>query len=108
MREESGAAAMRRRFSSGSGPPQSLIFERVTEPDDLVLEHLRAIRSDLARQRDVLGEHTVRLNEIAVAVAGPRRDQALDAEAGAHLAARIDRLRDGVERIKRGLDLTDE
>jgi hypothetical protein len=80
----------------------------MVEPENLVLEHLRAIRSDLARQRDVLGEHGVRLTEIAASVAGLRRDQALDAEAGAHLAARIDRLRDDVERIKRRLDLTDE
>ena len=80
----------------------------MAEPENLVLEHLRAIRSDLALQREVLGEHSVRLSDVASAVAGLRRDQALDAEAGAHLAARIDRLRDDVDRIKRRLDLAEE
>ncbi len=77
------------------------------EPDHIVLEFLRAIRADLAGQRTILSEHGVRLTEIASAVAGLRRDQALDAESAAHLAARVDRLRDEVERIKRRLDLTE-
>ncbi len=79
----------------------------VEEPDSLVLNMLRAIRTDLASQREILSEHSVRLTEIASAVAGLRRDQALDAESAAHLAARVDRLRDDVERIKRRLELTD-
>jgi hypothetical protein len=77
------------------------------EPDNLVLNMLRAIRADLASQREILTEHGVRLTEIAATTAGLRRDQALDAEAAAHLAARVDRLRDEVERIKRRLDLSD-
>jgi predicted trehalose synthase len=76
--------------------------------DNLVLEHLGAIRSDLASQRSLLGEHGVRLTEIAASVAGPRRDQAMDAETGAHLAARLDRLRDEIDMIKRRLDLREE
>ena len=79
----------------------------VGETDNIVLEHLRAIRADIASVREVQGEHGVRLTEIASAVAGLRRDQALDAETAAHLAARVDRLRDELERIKRRLDLTD-
>ena len=77
------------------------------EAENLVLEHLRSIRADIAGVREVQTEHSIRLAEIASAVAGLRRDQALDAESSAHLAARIDRLREEVERIKRRLDLTD-
>jgi len=77
------------------------------EVENLMLEHLRAIRATLARHGEVLNEHGLRLTEIAASVAGLRRDQALDAEASAHLAARVDRLRDEVERIKRRLELTD-
>ena len=79
----------------------------VGEPDNLVLEHLRAIRGDLAGLRELLSEHSVRLTEIAGSVAGLRRDQALDAESAAHLAARIDRIRDEVERIKRRLEINE-
>jgi hypothetical protein len=53
----------------------------MTEPDSLVLQHLRAIRADLADQRGLLSEHGVRLSEIAAAVAGLPSNQALDAKA---------------------------
>ncbi len=75
--------------------------------ENLVLEHLRALRSDNADIRQTLKDHGVRLTEIAGSVAGLRRDQALDAEASAHLAARVDRLRDEVDRIKQRLELRD-
>jgi hypothetical protein len=79
----------------------------MSEPDNLVLELLRGIRSDLSGQGDLLREHGIRLTEIASAVAGLRRDQAFDAETSAHLAARVDKLRDDVDRIKRRLDLSE-
>jgi hypothetical protein len=75
--------------------------------ENLVLDHLRALRADVTDMRQTLKEHGIRLTEIAGSVAGLRRDQALDAEANAHLAARFDRLREDVDRIKRRLDLTD-
>lgn len=75
------------------------------EPINLVLEHLKAIRADLAVQRDILSEHGERLNRIEVGVSRLRRDQAQDAETVAHMEVRLDRLRDDVERIKRRLDL---
>jgi len=77
------------------------------EVENLVLEHLRALRADISDIRLTQNEHSVRFTKLSAAVAGLRRDQALDAEAGAHLAARIDRLRDDVDRIKRRLELTD-
>ena len=78
-----------------------------SEVENLVLEHLRPIRASLSRHDEVLAEHGIRLTEIAGSVAGLRRDQALDAESNAHLAARVDRLRDDVERIKRRLEVSD-
>ena len=75
--------------------------------DNFVLELLREIRRDMASMRDTLREHGVRLTEIAGSVAGLRRDQAGDAEIGAHLAARVNRLHDEIDRIKRRLDLVD-
>ncbi len=76
----------------------------MVEPSNLVLEHLCAIRADLSAVRDVQGEHSVRLTELAVGIAGLRRDQAHDAEIGAHLTARVDRLQAEIDRIKRRLN----
>ena len=78
-----------------------------TEPINLVLEILRDMRRDMGEMRDILREHTVRLNELAIGQAGIRRDMAHDSEVNAHLAARVDRLRDDVDRIKRRLELVD-
>lgn len=75
--------------------------------DNLALEMLRDIRRELAGVRDIQREHGLRLTEIAGSMAGLRRDQAGDAEIGAHLAARVDRLHDEIDRIKRRLDLAD-
>lgn len=77
------------------------------DPTNLVLEHLRAIRSDLAELREGQREHGHRLNRIEMMVAGLRREPAGDAETVAHLEARLDRLREDIDRIKRRLDITD-
>ena len=75
--------------------------------DNLVLDLLRDMRRELGSVRDTQREHGLRLTEIAGSVAGLRRDQAGSAEISAHLAARVDRLRDDIDRIKRRLDLAD-
>ncbi len=99
---------MRRRIAglafSGFGCYSVLMTADV---ENLVLEQLRAIRAEQSRHGALMTEHGIRLTEIAGSVAGIRRDQALDAEASAHLAARVDRLRDEIERIKRRLELND-
>lgn len=77
------------------------------EPQSLVLEHLRAIQGDASSLRDDMRDVKGRLNDIHSAVVGLRRDQVQDAETVAHMAARIDRLRDDVERINRRLDIGD-
>ena len=47
--------------------------------DNLVLEHLRAIRAGQARIEHILGEHGRRLTALETAVLGIRRDTANDA-----------------------------
>jgi hypothetical protein len=73
------------------------------EAANLILEILR----ELGSVRDVQREHGLRLTEIAGSLAGMRRDQAGDAEIGAHLAARVDSRHDEIDRLKRRLDLAD-
>ena len=77
------------------------------DPTDLVLEPLRAIRSDLSDVRETLREHGHRVNRIELGLAGLRRDQALDAEQSAHVEARLDRLGERIGRIEERLDLKD-
>jgi hypothetical protein len=76
--------------------------------DNLVLDLVRGIRGDLSDMRTVQREHSVRLTEIAASVAGLRRDSGHDAEVSAHLAARVDRAFDEIDRIKRRLDIADD
>jgi hypothetical protein len=77
------------------------------EPIDLVLEHLRAIRADVHEVKTALSEHGHRLSRIELSVAGLRREQASDAENVAYLGARIDKLGEEIDRIKRRLELID-
>ena len=79
----------------------------MSDVGNLVLDMLRAIGGDVAAIRDTQREHGVRLAELASAVAGLRRDNAGDAEVTAHLAARVDRLRDEIDRIKQRLEIAD-
>lgn len=72
--------------------------------DNLVLEHLRAIRQDIKAIRDTQDEHGYRLNRIEQAIAGMRRDQAGDAENVAHHSVRLDQLMSRIERIEHRLE----
>ncbi|MEI8343014.1 MAG: hypothetical protein WCH43_15935 [Verrucomicrobiota bacterium] len=78
-----------------------------TEPENLVLELLRAIRGDIAKQGQKLDEALVRLGRLEEGQARIRRDQASDAETVAHVQARMDRLGDRLDRIERRLDIVD-
>lgn len=77
------------------------------EPENLVLAHLRAIRTDITDMRNGQAEMLVRLNDVARQIAGLRRDLAGDAETVAHLQAQMDQVREEIARIKRRLDLND-
>ncbi|MBI5162799.1 MAG: hypothetical protein HY985_02730 [Magnetospirillum sp.] len=78
------------------------------ELESLMLRYLRRIDERTDRIEQNQREHGERLTTIERMLAGLRREQALDAEAQAMLGARIDRLSDEVNRIKRRLDLTDD
>jgi hypothetical protein len=77
------------------------------EPINLVLEHLRAIRAELAGLREDVGELKLRQSETHRAVLSVRRDQVSDAETVAHVEARMDKLVDRVARIERRLDIAE-
>ena len=77
------------------------------DPSNLVLEPLRAIRSDVHEIKTVQREHGHRLTRLEIGVAALRRDQAGDAENTAHLESRMDQMRDEIERIKRRLEILD-
>ncbi|MCX7362805.1 MAG: hypothetical protein NTV97_13240 [Alphaproteobacteria bacterium] len=79
----------------------------VGEPFDLVLEHLRAIRSECSEIRQDLRDLKTRQNDTHMAVLALRRDQAQDAEIVAHQRVQMDRLREEIDRIKVRLDLRD-
>lgn len=77
------------------------------EPNNLVLEHLRAIRADLGVVRETQIEHGMKLNRLEESLAGVKRDIALHAEQLAHVEVRLDQVRGELSLIKRRLDLTD-
>ncbi|HMG49089.1 MAG TPA: hypothetical protein VK597_00755 [Inquilinus sp.] len=79
----------------------------VENVENLILEHLRAVRSDIAALREDTREIKARLVRIESGTAGLRRDQASDAETIAHLQAQLDRLREDIDRINRRLDITE-
>lgn len=78
------------------------------EPINLVLEHLRAIRTEIAGLRDDVREIKHRQNDMARQIAALRREQAGDAETTAHVEARLDRFGERLERIERRLDIADD
>ncbi len=55
------------------------------DTENLILEHLRAIRSDVADTRIDIRDIKLRQNDMAHAVAGLRRDLAGDADVAVHL-----------------------
>lgn len=77
------------------------------DPASIVLEHLRAIRADVHEIKTVQKEHGHRLTRLEIGVAGLRREQAGDAENVAYMEARMDKLHDEIERIKRRLEIID-
>ncbi len=75
--------------------------------NELLLEHMKALRTELAAMREDIRELRDRQNETHSAVLAVRRDQAHDAEIGVHLAARVDRLYDRLQRVEKRLELSD-
>ncbi|PWR20601.1 hypothetical protein [Zavarzinia compransoris] len=76
--------------------------------DNLVLEHLRHIRRTVDVIRDDVQEQAHRMTRLESMIGGLRRDQALDAENAAHIAARLDTVIERVNRIEGRLNLREE
>ncbi len=75
--------------------------------ENLVLEHLRAIRADIQALHDDNRELKARVNEVYSAVLSLRRDQAQDADTTHRVQVAVDGLKERIERIERRLDLRD-
>ena len=77
----------------------------MTNVESLVLEHLRAIRSDLGDVKDRLYHVETRLGSLEVTVAGVRRDLAHIYGDSVEQNVRYDQLNRRIERIEKRLEL---
>lgn len=77
-----------------------------TKAESLDLEHLRAIRSDVAKVRETQIEHGQRITRIEDRLAAIHRDMSGLHEDYAGLSARMDRLGATTERIEARLELS--
>ena len=75
--------------------------------ENLILEHLRAIRADIGGIKEDMREIKQRLTSLETAVVGLRRDNANLYGDVIDQQARYDRLVERVERIERRLDLAE-
>ena len=75
--------------------------------ENLILEHLRAIRADIGGIKEDMREIKQRLTSLEAAVVGLRRDNANLYGDVIDQQARYDRLVERVERIERRLDLAE-
>jgi septal ring factor EnvC (AmiA/AmiB activator) len=73
--------------------------------ENLLLEHLKAIRADVALIKSDLKEQTHRLGRLEVSMSGLRRDMAFVDGTAAEQSVRMDRMSDRIERIERRLEL---
>jgi predicted nuclease with TOPRIM domain len=73
--------------------------------ENLVLEHLRAIRAGQDRIENELRDLKGRVSAVETGLNGVRRDLVALAEASARLQVAMDRLGDRVDRIERRLEL---
>ena len=75
--------------------------------ENLILEHLRAIRADIGGIKEDVREIKQRLTSLETATAGLRRDNANLYGDVIDQQKRYDRLAERVERIERRLDLAE-
>ena len=73
--------------------------------ENLVLEHLRALRSGQDRIESELRDLKERVSAVETGLNGVRRDLVALAEADARLQGTIDRLGDRADRIEKQLEL---
>lgn len=75
--------------------------------ENLVLEHLRAIRAGQDRMESELRDIKGRLSAVESGLNGVRRDLVALSEADARLQVAVDRMGERVDRIERRLELRD-
>jgi hypothetical protein len=75
--------------------------------ENIILEHLRAIRADINSIRDDIREMKHRMIRLDGSMAGVKKDAAVQYETTATQHAAYDRLAERVERIERRLDISD-
>ncbi len=78
-----------------------------TVTNELLLEHMKAMRAELSAPARQNRELRDRLTEVHATVVALRRDQATDAEVAATLAVRVDRISDRGDIIEKRLELVD-
>lgn len=77
------------------------------EPKDFVLAYLRRIDAGMEEVRHGQTEILSRLASVELSIAALRRDHGADAETVARLQAGMDRLREGLGKINRRLDIAE-
>ena len=75
--------------------------------ENLVVEHLRAMRAQMGKMEQVLEEVNLRMTRMEAGFNLLRRDNTLLHETDAGLHARMDRMERDVARIERRLELAD-
>jgi septal ring factor EnvC (AmiA/AmiB activator) len=89
-------------------PTRKYTYRSITSNvENLVLEQLRVIRSDIADARVDLRELTGRVHSLEVAIGGLRRDIGAMAADSAETGGRIDRLSQRIERVEMRLGLNE-
>ena len=75
------------------------------EPSNVIIEHLNALRSEIAAVKTDTSEIRTRLGQVETSLAGLRRDFAHADENTAILSVRLDRPIERMERLERRLKL---
>lgn len=73
--------------------------------ENLILEHLRAIRGDINTIRDDVREIKTRLTHVETGIAGLKRDSAYQYDETAAANAKFDRITERIEKIEKRLEL---
>jgi len=76
--------------------------------ENLIIEHLRAIRTDISSLKDDSREIKSRLTSVEQGIVGLRRDSASQYGDIVDTHSRYDRLAERVEQIEKRLDIADD
>lgn len=73
--------------------------------DNIIIEHLHAVRADIASIKDDIREVKTRITHVEAGIASLKRDAAHQCDESAAANARFDQLTERIEKIERRLDL---